>query len=70
MKDRIINNWNFMRAIKLIIAVYICYQAIVLQEYFLFLLAAIFFYQSIWNVSSCSMTGSCEVRPRFKPDEK
>lgn len=70
MKDRILKNWNLMRAVKLIIAIYICYQAVVLHEYLLFLLAAVFFYQSIWNVSSCAMTGSCEVRPKYKPNEK
>ena len=69
MTDRILKNWNFMRVIKLMIAVYICYQAIDLQEYLLFLLAALFFYQSIWNVSSCSMTGSCGVGSKVKPDE-
>ena len=68
MKDRILKNWNFMRVIKLLIAVYVSYQAVELHEYLLFLLAAIFFYQSIWNVSSCAMTGSCEVRPRTKTE--
>jgi hypothetical protein len=68
MKDSVLKDWNFMRGIKLIIAVYICYQAIVLNEYLLFLLAAIFFYQSIWNVSSCAMSGSCEVKPKSKSE--
>ena len=68
MKDRILKNWNFMRVIKLLIAVYVSYQAVELHEYLLFLLAAIFFYQSIWNVSSCAMTGSCEVRSPTKTE--
>ncbi|MBU1371978.1 MAG: hypothetical protein KJ712_05870 [Bacteroidetes bacterium] len=68
MRERVLKDWNFMRAIKLIVAIYICYQAVDLHEYLLFLLAALFFYQSIWNVSSCAMSGSCEVKPRTKTD--
>ncbi|MBD3749300.1 MAG: hypothetical protein IE931_07385 [Sphingobacteriales bacterium] len=68
MKDRILKDWNFMRVIKLIIAIYISYQAVVTQQYLLLLLAALFFYQSIWNVSACAMGGSCEVNPKTKPN--
>lgn len=64
MKERILKNWNLMRVVKLILSLYITYQAIASKEYFLLLLAALFLYQSIWNVSACSMAGSCEVKPR------
>lgn len=66
MRDRILKDWNFMRVIKLLIAIYISFQALEIQQYALLLLAALFFYQSIWNVSACAMGGACEVKPRTK----
>lgn len=69
MKDRIFKGWNFMRVIKLMVAIYISFQAIEMQEYFLLVLAALFFYQSIWNVSACAMGGSCEINPKTKLDK-
>jgi hypothetical protein len=68
MKDRILKNWNFMRVVRLAIAIYASYQAVELQQYLLFLIAALFFYQSIWNVSACGMAGTCEVKPKLKED--
>lgn len=68
MKDRILKNWNFMRVIKLVLAIYAAQQAIQLQQYFLLILAVLFFYQSIWNVSACGMAGSCEIKPKAKAE--
>lgn len=66
MRNRILNNWNFMRVLKLAFGFYATQQAIQLQQYFLLILAALFFYQSIWNVSACGMAGSCEIKPKAK----
>ena len=68
MKDRILKNWNFMRVVRLLLAIYASYQAIELQQYLLFLIAALFFYQSIWNVSPCGIAGTCEIKPKLKED--
>lgn len=62
MKDKLLNDWNFMRAVKLLLGVYVTYDAIVSKQYFLLILAALFLYQAIFNVSTCGING-CSVKP-------
>lgn len=61
MKQILLTNWNFMRVLKLTFGFYATYEAFASSQYILLVLAAIFFYQSIFNVSACGMSGSCSV---------
>lgn len=61
MKQVILTNWNFIRVLKLAFGFYASYEAIANSQYLLLILAAIFFYQSVFNVSACGMGGSCGV---------
>lgn len=59
------HNWTFMRIIKLLMALYIGFEAIANQQYVLLLLAAFFLYQSIFNVS-CLGANGCSVNQNSK----
>lgn len=69
MKDRLLNDWNFMRAVKLLLGIYVIYEAIVSKQYFLLILAALFLYQAVFNVSTCGING-CSVKPNPVKDQQ
>jgi uncharacterized membrane protein HdeD (DUF308 family) len=62
MKDKLLNDWNFMRVVKLLLGIYVAYDATVSKQYFLLVLAALFLYQAVFNVSPCGVAG-CAVNP-------
>jgi hypothetical protein len=62
MRDKLLNDWNFMRVVKLLLGIYVAYEAIVSQQYILGILAVLFLYQAIFNVSPCGVAG-CAVKP-------
>jgi uncharacterized membrane protein HdeD (DUF308 family) len=64
MKQKLLTNWNFMRVLKLAFGFYATYEAFAANQYILLILAALFFYQSIFNVSACGMGGSCSVNDK------
>lgn len=64
MKQILLINWNFMRVLKLAFGFYATYEAFASGQYILLVLAAFFFYQSIFNVSACGMGGSCSVNSK------
>jgi hypothetical protein len=61
MKQILLTNWHFMRLLKLAFGLYATYEAFANNQYILLVLAAILFYQSIFNVSACGMGSSCSV---------
>jgi uncharacterized membrane protein HdeD (DUF308 family) len=67
MKELILKNWNFIRVVKLSMGAYLVYEAITSKQYILLLLAALFLYQSIFNVSTCGING-CSVNPKVKEE--
>lgn len=54
-----------MRTIKLLMAMYITFEAVASEQYVLLLLAGLFFYQSIFNLG-CLGASSCSVNPNIK----
>lgn len=66
MKEALLSNWGLMRILKLAIGFYATYEAFASNQYILLLLAAIFFYQSLFNVSICGMGGSCSIDQKKK----
>ncbi len=54
-----------MRAVKLVMGIYVGFEAIANQQYILLLLAAFFLYQGVFNVGHCGANG-CAVSPRQK----
>lgn len=63
MRSLLLSNWNFMRIIKILIGVYIAYEAIAREEVMIGVLAAILLYQGVFNVSTCGI-GGCQVPNR------
>lgn len=66
MKALFLKNWNLMRILKFVMAVYVAYEGLQSKQYIFLPLAALFLYQSIWNISTCGTNG-CEVKSRPKP---
>ena len=64
-KQNLLHDWTFMRAIKLLMGLYVGFEAITNQHYILLLLAAFFLYQGFFNVGHCGTNG-CAVNPRSK----
>jgi hypothetical protein len=60
MKYNIINNWNFLRMLRLIIGLGILYEAIHSNDIFLGLMGLLFAGMAILNVSCCG-SGGCYV---------
>lgn len=55
-----LKNWNFLRILRLAIAIFIIYQGIQSKEWMFILAGAIFAIMPLFNVGCCG-TSSCNV---------
>jgi hypothetical protein len=55
-------NWSFIRGLRLVMMMFITFQAIESQNWWMLLLSAVLFYQVVINPAcgSCQ-TGACEI---------
>jgi hypothetical protein len=58
MKQAILNNWNFSRALRLIIGVVILMQAISTKDITIGILALLFIMMPVLNIGCCG-SGAC-----------
>jgi len=66
MKQILFKNWNFMRAVRLILGIFIIIQSAVLKDWQMGLLGMIFSAMPLFNIGCCGTTG-CSVPLRAKP---
>lgn len=59
----IFRNWNFMRALRLVLGVAIILQAIVLKDWSVVVLGIVFTSLPVFNIGCCG-TGACYVPPK------
>ncbi len=65
---KLLNNWDFMRFIRLGIGLWIGYSAIAEQQFVLGLLAAFFIVQAVLNIGCAG--GTCGTLPSAKRSMK
>lgn len=65
--DRFLKNWDLMRIVRLLAGVGIAVYAISSKDYTFLLLAGLFLFQAIMNISCCG-SGGCYTR-KDKPKE-
>ena len=63
----LLSNWHFMRWLRLVLGLYLVWQAARRPDIFTGLVAAFFLFQAITNTGCCGAAG-CTV-PRKKPAE-
>ncbi|MCZ8217591.1 MAG: hypothetical protein O9262_15210 [Cyclobacteriaceae bacterium] len=63
----LLSNWHFMRWLRLILGLFIGYQAYAAHDAFAGIIAALFLFQAVTNTGCCGASG-CAV-PTKKPDE-
>ena len=59
MKDTLLTNWNFSRALKLVFGLIIAYQAIIHKDPIAGFLAVFLLFQSLTNTGCCG--SSCTI---------
>jgi hypothetical protein len=59
-KETILQNWNFMRFLRLGLGIYIAYQAVETLSIFSGMVAVFFIFQAITNTGCCGSNG-CAV---------
>lgn len=59
-KETILQNWNFMRFLRLGLGIYIAYQAVETLSIFSGVVAVFFIFQAITNTGCCGSNG-CAV---------
>ena len=66
MKQGIFSNWNFMRAIRLVLGIFIIVQSIVVKDWAIGLLGILFTAMPLFNIGCCGTSG-CTVPRERKP---
>ena len=68
MFERITQNWNIWRFLRLGIAIFLIIQGVIAQDWFLVFIAGFLLYQTIFNVG-CS-SGNCAIpEPKVKEND-
>ncbi|MCB9032343.1 MAG: hypothetical protein H6553_00740 [Chitinophagales bacterium] len=60
MKERLLQQWNFVRVLRLILGLIITISSIQTTDYIFIVLGAILSLMAIFNIGSCS-NGSCNI---------
>ena len=68
MLKTIFTNWNFMRAIRLILGVYIINQSYQSQQYIMIIPGVVFVIMALFIVGCCGNNG-CEVSIKKQENE-
>jgi hypothetical protein len=58
--ETILNNWNFMRSLRLVMGLWVIYSSITDNQPLLGVLGALFVYQAIMNLGCCG-SGGCNI---------
>ncbi|MBX3239122.1 MAG: hypothetical protein KIT80_10100 [Chitinophagaceae bacterium] len=69
MKDIILNNWNFMRFLRLGIGVFILVQGILMQDWVVAALGGLFSLMPVLNIGCCG-AGGCSVPVQKREGDK
>jgi hypothetical protein len=59
----LLSNWHFMRGLRLILGLFIGYQAYAAHDTFAGIIAALFLFQAVTN-TGCWGVGGCAVSPK------
>lgn len=64
MKNRLLNNWGWLRIVRLVIGAYVVYGGIQQIDYLMLFFGGLFLVQAVFNLGcrSCS-SGNCEIDP-------
>jgi hypothetical protein len=68
MLKTIFTNWNFMRAIRLILGVYIIIQSLQTQQYIMIIPGVIFATMALFSVGCCGNNG-CAIPTKKQENE-
>jgi hypothetical protein len=68
-KETILQNWNFMRLLRLGLGIYIAVQAVETLSIFSGVVAAFFIFQAITNTGCCGSNG-CAVPTKKNSSDK
>jgi hypothetical protein len=60
MKQMILNNWHFMRLLRLALGIFIIVQAFITKDWTLGVLGTLFAAMPLFNIGCCG-TGACEA---------
>jgi len=62
MKSRLLNNWGWLRIVRLIIGGYVFYGGVIQTDYLMLFFGGLFLVQSIFNFGCVACTtGNCEI---------
>ena len=70
MKDIILNNWNFVRVLRLLIGLAIIVQAIVAADLLFGFLGLIFTAMALFNAACCGVGACASPAPKSKSASK
>jgi hypothetical protein len=68
-KETILQNWNFMRLLRLGLGIYIAVQAVETLSIFSGVVAAFFIFQAITNTGCCGSNGCAVPTKKNSPDK-
>ena len=65
MKERLLNNWGWLRIVRLLIGGYVVYGGIQQVDYLMLFFGGLFLVQAVFNLGcgGCA-SGNCEINPR------
>lgn len=63
IKNKLLNNWHIMRWARLVMGVFIGFQAVQMQSPLAGLIAGILLFQALLNIGCCGTSG-CEVKSK------
>ena len=65
MKDRLLNNWGWLRIVRLIIGGYVFYGGLEQTDYLMLSFGGLFLAQALFNFGCgrCA-SGNCEIKPK------
>lgn len=69
--ERILKGWNFVRIVRLVFGVVICWQAFATKEWLLFFAGLFFAGTAVYNIGCCGMS-ACQTftKPAKNPDRE
>ena len=68
MRNNLLSGWNFMRWLRLILGIYIGFNAIVMHDALSGLIAGFLLFQVVTNTGCCGISNSCPAPTNHKPN--
>ena len=69
IKTTLLYNWHFMRLLRLVLGIFIAYQAIKTHDTFSGLIAGFFLFQAVTNTGCCGAQGCTTSMPKNNSDK-